>query len=384
MTDPVPSNIGHGHVFPRPDGVRARCGGPAMCRVCAADLARKNIQEAVKADPVPSKELIAAPENPTLEDLIAFYGDSNFRSGVKVRIPYAATRQVLEELRQMREDWKTISEAADAFPTAEPPASLGARIPPDIGLREHHPGECGSNPLPCTKPPEGWRCTREAGHDGPCAAIPSRAVNESLLRGLRQVTGHSSDEICHAAASEIERQQAQIATLKGYIERTALAGYRCAECAARLTAEPPAEWQPIETAPKDGTPILGYVLPPRMQASLQGPRVVKWIGEASMWSMPGISGLTCSHWMPLPAGPSQPSPAEPSAWLSCSKCDAKVELQVIDGYAQLTEAAMAWTCDTKNGWRCQTCSAQPPEDAQHAGGRIMTLRECMDAEDGGE
>jgi hypothetical protein len=23
----------------------------------------------------------------------------------------------------------------------------------------------------CTKPPKGWRCTREAGHDGPCAAI---------------------------------------------------------------------------------------------------------------------------------------------------------------------------------------------------------------------
>jgi hypothetical protein len=43
------------------------------------------------------------------------------------------------------------------------------------------------------------------------------------------------------AADEIERQQAQIATLKGYIERTALAGYRCAECAARLTAEPPAD-----------------------------------------------------------------------------------------------------------------------------------------------
>jgi hypothetical protein len=73
------------------------------------------------SEQVPSKELIAAPENPTLEDLIAFYGDSNFRSGVKVRIPYAATRQVLEELRQMREDWKTISEAADAMPSHEPP-----------------------------------------------------------------------------------------------------------------------------------------------------------------------------------------------------------------------------------------------------------------------
>ena len=23
----------------------------------------------------------------------------------------------------------------------------------------------------CTKPPTGWRCTREAGHEGPCAAV---------------------------------------------------------------------------------------------------------------------------------------------------------------------------------------------------------------------
>lgn len=33
-------NQGHGHVFPRPDGVRARCGGPALCTACSADLAR--------------------------------------------------------------------------------------------------------------------------------------------------------------------------------------------------------------------------------------------------------------------------------------------------------------------------------------------------------
>lgn len=25
---------------------------------------------------------------------------------------------------------------------------------------------------PCTVPPDGWRCTRGNGHDGPCAAIP--------------------------------------------------------------------------------------------------------------------------------------------------------------------------------------------------------------------
>lgn len=35
-------NTGHGHVYPRPDGARARCGGPGLCRQCAADAARKN------------------------------------------------------------------------------------------------------------------------------------------------------------------------------------------------------------------------------------------------------------------------------------------------------------------------------------------------------
>lgn len=34
-------NTGHGHVYPRPDGNRARCGGPSMCAECAKDLARQ-------------------------------------------------------------------------------------------------------------------------------------------------------------------------------------------------------------------------------------------------------------------------------------------------------------------------------------------------------
>ncbi len=28
---------GHGWVYPRPDGVKARCGGPAICTACAED-----------------------------------------------------------------------------------------------------------------------------------------------------------------------------------------------------------------------------------------------------------------------------------------------------------------------------------------------------------
>jgi DNA polymerase III epsilon subunit-like protein len=31
------TNTGHGHVWERPDGAKARCGGPAICRQCAAD-----------------------------------------------------------------------------------------------------------------------------------------------------------------------------------------------------------------------------------------------------------------------------------------------------------------------------------------------------------
>ena len=31
------TNTGHGHVWPRPDGYRMRCGGPAMCAVCRED-----------------------------------------------------------------------------------------------------------------------------------------------------------------------------------------------------------------------------------------------------------------------------------------------------------------------------------------------------------
>lgn len=36
------ANVGHGHVTPRPDGVKARCGGPPFCSVCARELAAVN------------------------------------------------------------------------------------------------------------------------------------------------------------------------------------------------------------------------------------------------------------------------------------------------------------------------------------------------------
>lgn len=50
-------NTGHGHVFPRPDGARARCGGPGMCSSCSADATRRTeaAGEAL-ADAIPVKD----------------------------------------------------------------------------------------------------------------------------------------------------------------------------------------------------------------------------------------------------------------------------------------------------------------------------------------
>ncbi|HHZ7017615.1 hypothetical protein [Pseudomonas aeruginosa] len=47
------TNVGHGHVFPRADGVKMRCGGPALCSECAADAYRAR---AALAQPSPTTD----------------------------------------------------------------------------------------------------------------------------------------------------------------------------------------------------------------------------------------------------------------------------------------------------------------------------------------
>ena len=57
-------NTGHGHVYPRPDGNKARCGGPRMCSECALDFVRKNSEAPV---PIPGPlfvPVLAAPRKP--------------------------------------------------------------------------------------------------------------------------------------------------------------------------------------------------------------------------------------------------------------------------------------------------------------------------------
>lgn len=74
------------------------------------------------------------------------------------------------------------------------------------------------------------------------------------------------------------------------------------------------EWQPIETAPKDGTPILvwngpanyGYYTAPDQMGTARWDRQAFTDGEMCWWACDCCDGVTTynpTHWMPLPEPP---------------------------------------------------------------------------------
>jgi hypothetical protein len=77
----------------------------------------------------------------------------------------------------------------------------------------------------CTKPPPGWRCTREDGHEGPCAAV-------EMFAALEPERPETIDEV-KAAASEwiranllLRRPPSQIEEgVFGFIRRAFKAGF---------------------------------------------------------------------------------------------------------------------------------------------------------------
>lgn len=65
----------------------------------------------------------------------------------------------------------------------------------------------------CKTPPEGWYCTRECGHDGPCAAYPDGFDDTNLedyfLTGLGTFDTKdciSSEELCKLLKSTGEKE----------------------------------------------------------------------------------------------------------------------------------------------------------------------------------
>lgn len=65
-------------------------------------------------------------------------------------------------------------------------------------------------------------------------------------------------------------------------------------------------WQPIESAPKDGTVILLYWPPVAYAKKTWGTiRMGAWNGSAWKLEMAGHFRVDCTHWQPLPDPPVQ-------------------------------------------------------------------------------
>jgi hypothetical protein len=93
-------------------------------------------------------------------------------------------------------------------------------------------------------------------------------------------------------------------TVKAHPFKASLGTALCTECSGTESApwhRPPvsAAWQPIETAPKDGSPILGFM--PKYFRGKGGQSVILWLDME--WSDMGAHPCDPSHWMPLPAAP---------------------------------------------------------------------------------
>jgi len=80
---------------------------------------------------------------------------------------------------------------------------------------------------------------------------------------------------------------------------------RCPEC-------PHGPWMLIDSAPKDGTRVLVWVLaiPELHPDSYSSASIAEWIDHnGGGWTWHGLAG-TITHWMPLPDGPEYPDEEE--------------------------------------------------------------------------
>lgn len=94
------------------------------------------------------------------------------------------------------------------------------------------------------------------------------------------------DELAH-----LVRQGMQKAGLRKEVEDLK------AERDALLAAS---QWQPIETAPKDGTWVLCFV--PDNCPEYENTLVLRYV--IGSWGRPGIGGYRPTYWQPLPNPPS--------------------------------------------------------------------------------
>lgn len=103
------TNTGHGHVVPRPDGVKARCGGPGLCAVCSDEERRQRFASTAletsedEALPyVPSAPLVAVGDNAEPMDAERWAELYRLREAVKGPDGFATWQEAAEHERNVR------------------------------------------------------------------------------------------------------------------------------------------------------------------------------------------------------------------------------------------------------------------------------------------
>ena len=127
----------------------------------------------------------------------------------------------------------------------------------------------------------------------------TKDLRERVARAICVADGENPDSLpVPFPASRLNFVPSEHPLWKNYLE---LADAAVAECA---------KWEPIETAPKDGTPILGFDLGMSKWPRFSGIMVISWDAENNEWcSGKDYDGNSIArfdnptHWRPLPAPP---------------------------------------------------------------------------------
>lgn len=147
-------------------------------------------------------------------------------------------------------------------------------------------GHSASIPDACNVPPEGWRCTRTPGHDGPCAAHPDPIVgHKTLYDGTRvPLRQREAEAIFARAEAEDARRKAAMPDEQTAIRQLFDAQLRLKELG----------WQDPIYAPKDGSDLdiieLGSIGIHRGKYEGQWPNGGWWIWDGDSWpSRPALA-----------------------------------------------------------------------------------------------
>jgi hypothetical protein len=103
------TNTGHGHVWPRPDGVRARCGGPAMCQRCAIDAA---ITKQVKEPDMPTNQTPEELAEECLKMMNRAFHDARYENLTEALARLKKSHELLFRLRDMAASGAGLSDEA--------------------------------------------------------------------------------------------------------------------------------------------------------------------------------------------------------------------------------------------------------------------------------